>query len=587
MARDKQVHAQPPAPPPAQRHPDPPRARDAPRHSALNRFSCRHVCPHNDVALQMPTHRVHESGSWVFVTVDQSASIVAALLALVLCGLGTRRMRALVAARRSATPLPRASDAQLESQECMQLQPQGAPVSDALEHVDAAEATKAEAATNQSEQQAFVPLHAIDHAKFFLNTAILLNHGFNHLHHAHHAAPWSLAYYCWCETFVMPTFALISGFLTKGELTPAKAQRTVATVWAPFAVIHVLADATERLRAAARRAHEHGSTLGEFGLSCRWPFPNMVGSVPSVAWYLQCWISWKLLLPTLRAFEGGGGTGGKARLLAVAFAISWLGGYWSAPAENSFHMDTTISMLAPFVLGHVLPHSLLKRVGARLRLAAAATHVLISCGIVALAYATYVPCTEPAVGKPLTAPALVVWAVNTSRRSYFAPHSGALERMCGVEHNSCGREYYLWWTQRALQQLLALVLGGSFIIAMPNRETRWSRHGRHSLYAYLLQTILYLPFIPTIDMAISAGLDAAGFTVPGCQSALNMPKMVVYSLCATYVLTSEACRSICCVIFEPTWLNWLWGKPYRSLPHGRSLLFFLAASTAKYFVSQK
>ncbi|KAG8466335.1 hypothetical protein KFE25_002091 [Diacronema lutheri] len=550
------------------------------------RFSCKHICPRADKTSHLPTHRLHEG--YLFVTVDQSASIVALLVVFALGLFGARRVRALIAARRNARRAapPRGADGHLESQEHARLHATDEPASDAreYEHVGAIKAGAAAAAANP-EAAPRTPLHAIDHAKFFLNVAILTNHCFNRMHHAHNFSPWSLAYYCWSESFVMPTFALVSGFLTKGEFTPERAQRHVATVWAPFVVMHVLSDSTGRLRAAVERAYEHGSTLGEFVLSCRWPFPNMVGAMPSVAWYLQCWIVWKLLLPSLAVFGRAGGAAGKARMLAVAVAISWMGGYWAVP-QGAFHMDSTISLLALFVLGHVLPHSLLARVTSRVRCMAACVHVAYAIAIVALAYGTFVPCTEPSTGEPLTASSLVVWAITLSRRSYFQPLSGALERACGERHDSCGREYYLFWTQRAVQQLLAALLGGTFILAMPNWQTCWSRHGRHSLYAYLMQTSLFLPFVPHADMLLLAWLDAIGVHVPGCASALNMPKMAVYSLGATFAMTSETCRSLTCAIFEPTYLNWLWGLPYRRLPHGRSLLFFLVAAAARGAVSE-
>jgi hypothetical protein len=45
-------------------------------------------------------------------------------------------------------------------------------------------------------------------------------------------------------------------------------------------------------------------------------------------------------------------------------------------------------------------------------------------------------------------------------------------------------------------------------------------------------------------------------------------------------MTSALCRSLTCVIFEPTWLNWLWGEPYSPQPHGRLLLFLGAVQVA-------
>jgi hypothetical protein len=115
---------------------------------------------------------------------------------------------------------------------------------------------------------------------------------------------------------------------------------------------------------------------------------------------------------------------------------------------------------------------------------------------------------------------------------------------------------------------------------MPSAETACSRRGRHSLYAYLLQTVLFLPFVVYADLGLKLALDRLGLPPVPCASAINLFKMALYAGGGAFAMTSARCRSLTCVIFEPTWLNWLWGEPYRPRPHGRSLLFLCAVQVA-------
>jgi hypothetical protein len=410
--------------------------------------------------------------------------------------------------------------------------------------------------------------------------AIICNHLFNHLYHSHLAAPWTVAYYAWSETFMMPTFAFLSGFLSKGALTPERARRAVATSWAPMVVLHCLDSFGAKLRETTLATLANGHGLVEFSRRCRWAFPNLLGGAPAVAWYLQCWIAWKLLLPFFKAFEGRGDVRGKCRLLAVGVWVSWAGGYWPAAMEGSFHLDTTISLFSMFVLGYVTPYGALVDVGPRARAAAGGVHLACLCAVYALARLTYEPCDTPPSGRPLAVTTLVTWVKTLGRRCYFPPGSGALERMCGAAHDACGWSYFLYWTQRAAHQLAVVVLGGSFVCAMPSAETACSRRGRHSLYAYLLQTVLFLPFVVYADLGLKLALDAVGLPPLPCASALNLFKLALYASLGACAMTSALCRSLTCVIFEPTWLNWLWGEPYSPQPHGRLLLFLGAVQVA-------
>jgi fucose 4-O-acetylase-like acetyltransferase len=407
-------------------------------------------------------------------------------------------------------------------------------------------------------------LHAVDHAKFFLNASIICNHTFSAGRvHSHNGSAWALAYYCWAESFVMLTFAFISGFLSKGALNLPRAERTVSTIWAPYAVLNALHS----------WSHATWSRVGERGFwaHSRYLMPDLYNPTPAIAWYLQCWITWKLLLPYLKTVEGKG-VRGKLRLFVVSLALSWLGGYWMVSRHAHFHLDTAIGMLPAFVGGYVTPHEVLALVRPRAKAAAAAVHLAGVLLIFHVCYSTYEQC-DTRNGSIMRGTTLVVWEGVALRRSYFAD-AQMLRAECGELHE-CRLSYYLHWTQRAVVHAMGAVMGGSFLLMMPNWRTSASEHGRHSLYAYLLQPILYLPFCKRLFSALHALVGRLVVQVPGCASPLHLPEMMLLSLCATYIMTSEAVRRWSCVILEPTYLNFLRGRPYAAKPHLRSVLFLL------------
>ena len=397
-------------------------------------------------------------------------------------------------------------------------------------------------------------LHMVDHAKFFMNAAIIG-------HHCIEAAtkqvgsPFTLAYACWVESFVMATFAYLSGLLSKGELDRKRAERTVCTIWATYFVLTLLLDWESKLQGAIDEMATGCDELCDvWALERLSPMlrlvqlPNVLAS-HTVTWYLQCWITWKLLLPYLRTLP-------TPTLIAVGFAISWYGGYWVSDGSHlHFHLDTSIALLPFFLLGFATPTELLRRPPpAWLRWAAACVHAALVCGLVALALVTFDACAGPQ-HQPWSVTTYYFWVHTTQRRMYF--NSDTLETACGGDIHACtGADYWLQWCQRATYHLLVLAFGSSFLLMMPHQRSRISTRGRHSLYAYLLQIWLlkYVKLVVVHVLPMAFGLDL-------CHASVLLPAVLVGAPLATYALTSETCRTAACFIFEPTWLTGiLYGK---------------------------
>jgi len=406
-------------------------------------------------------------------------------------------------------------------------------------------------------------LHVVDHAKFFLNGLIIAHHVMCYVAN-HDANEWFMAFVNYLETFTMCLFSFLSGLLSKGELTSDRAKRTVGSVWSTYAICITLT--------FKRGIH----------------FPDLYDQNIVVLWYLQCWIVWKMLLPFLRTVPD------KRRLVGIAFAISWFGGYWHIERFGTFSAGATVAMLPFFVLGHALPLRLFDSVPRRVQRIAAASHAILCAGIFAVSLARFQRCDVPVdelwapIGTPWTAVSWMRWVYGMHRGVYLSRET--MVEYCPPNAVFCKPEYYLLWTQRVAYQLMALMLGTSFIFMMPDRPSRFSEHGRHSLYAYVLQEFCVLPYALKVReivrfviaaMLYHAGVDRAESFFFSNRNPLVLVCVILISYVCTFVLTSARVRSLACFAFEPTWLQTLLfdRKPTLTrqmvVKHGVSLLFFI------------
>ena len=139
----------------------------------------------------------------------------------------------------------------------------------------------------------------------------------------------------------------------------------------------------------------------------------------------------------------------------------------------------------------------------------------------------------------------------------------------------CGSaEYHLHWTHRATAHALMLVLGASFVLLMPSRPTRFSAHGAHGLYAYMLQ----VPYLNFYVLPFKWGPCASTVALLKLEGAM-LPLTLALSVVAAYVLTSAPVRKATCFMMDPTWANRLVGlaRDTERRADVKKLIFLLAA----------
>jgi hypothetical protein len=451
------------------------------------------------------------------------------------------------------------------------------------ERVSGGERAAAPAAAGGGEEAP--PLDCVDHARFLLNAVVICWQIVSTLMDCR-STVWSLALSLYVKVCVMPAFGFLSGLLSKGPLDSDRLTRTVLRVWAPYALLNAFSYTSYKLwtNVVAIIYPMPGQPSAELELSLR--LPDLTAAWPSQAWYLQCWIAWKMLLPFLKAFEGDDGAQGSRRLLYISIFISWFGGYFMIPSEHTFSTDTAIALLPAFILGYVTPHAALASLGGQLRRACALLHLTLVLLLALLVALTFESCEREAYsGGALSAHALLAWSDRIGFRAYHS--SFDLVALCGKELNECEGSYYIYWTQRAVLHLCVLLFAGTLVMAMPNRRTRFSAHGRHALYAYLLQATMLLPFVLPARTLLGALVAALRAPPLPCDSWAQLPLCMLVAIASTLAMTSEPVRRAMCVVFEPTYLNWLFELPSSKRPHFLSLVLFLALHCAAAFAHRR
>ena len=379
----------------------------------------------------------------------------------------------------------------------------------------------------------------IDHAKFFMQVCVIAQHHLSSvLRSGGHTGPLLTAFILWENSFAMPLFAFFSGFTSKSDVTPARARKTLVNAWLMY-YLNLLVPTVAR---------------GWWKTPGILPSP-MVGfqsfHVPS--WFMQSWISWKLLLPYVRHLS-------PRALLVASVAASWMGGYWTTKDDAGselFSLRRTIALLPFFILGFVTPPSYLAAPSLRVKAAAAAVHLSLAGAIVGLSFATYDNCANSAISR------YGRWVHSGYKESYLYGGSygddGSWSCACydasKTDCVGCGSaEYHLHWTHRATAHALMLVLGASFVLLMPSRPTRFSAHGAHGLYAYMLQ----VPYLNFYVLPFKWGPCASTVALLKLEGAM-LPLTLALSVVAAYVLTSAPVRKATCFMMDPTWANRLVG----------------------------
>jgi len=267
---------------------------------------------------------------------------------------------------------------------------------------------------------------AIDHARFVLIALVVIGHLMEQLADS---GPFAAALYRWIYLFHMPAFVLVSGAVSKADLTRRRAFALATCVLLPYVVFQTLYPAWD--------AWLSGS--GDWSQGYLTPY--------WLLWYLLSLASWRVLLPLFARLKF-------ALPLAVIIALAagmapWIG--------YPFSLSRTLVFFPLFLLGHRIGARRLQQLGAAPARRFAAVTVLAAAAV----GAWFLRDLDPEW----------LYASMDYASLGIAPFAGAMTR---------------------LALLTASTLCALSVLTLVPRRARHAGFGRRSLTAYLVHGFLVL-----------------------------------------------------------------------------------------------
>lgn len=278
----------------------------------------------------------------------------------------------------------------------------------------------------------------LDNAKFFLIFFVVLAHASSPLKTSH-----SSMYALWylLNSFHMPAFIFISGYLSRGYLkkTPTQQVQRVFTYMLLYGAAQLTVSVFEKLV-----LHHQ--------------FSYSIFYARSSLWFLVCLIFWYLFLPFLGRFRS-------SIILPASFLLALAVGYDST-VGNDLSFSRVIVHLPFFLMGYFATPRIfdfLKKKWVK----------IVSVGIIAGAY--------------------IYFLYAKSHGGSFVPSKIIT---CNFSYSSCLKAYptMSWWCFRLLFYIAAILLTMSFLSLVPRCKICISHLGARTLAPYLLHRFLYLAY---------------------------------------------------------------------------------------------
>lgn len=345
---------------------------------------------------------------------------------------------------------------------------------------------------------------------------------------------WLRPLLAWINLFVMPGFAVLSGYLSRQPLNSKRAARLMIYVALPYLL----------------------SKLAIYFFSCFMqgqvlyfnPFDSFTNG--DVQWYLASLVQWRLAYEAMRPLS-------RSALIALALAAGLGSGYW-VPDSSLLALHRTMAFFPCFVAGVLLDLGRFRaamQVLPKWRWALQAVFV----GSLAVFFA------RPALAEPFLAMGLG----NLDKDYTRSP--------TGVPRELCGSEWALSFVHRAIRYELQAVLLAGLFASVPDTPAL-ATPGRSTMYPYLLHPwvcdTVFLPWLarhPAMLMKSLLPFSAGGFV--WLYTVLLAPVLFL-------ALATPPVRSLTAWVIEPTWAApWLFSPdvaahfaPAKGQGPGRDLL---------------
>jgi len=339
---------------------------------------------------------------------------------------------------------------------------------------------------------------------------------------------WLAPLLVWINLFVMPGFAVLSGYLSKGDLTQRRISRLLIFVLFPYIF-------SKLIYWAWFSVEFH--TVGYLDLFDAWS--NSLG----LEWYLIVLVQWRIAIVLMSPLN-------KYALFGSALAIGLVSGNW-VPSSAPLALQRVCAFFPFFVAGYSLDLAYIREVVFRstsckftLRAVFMGALVLFFCcpgisnlfmcntlGDLNFDYASAVPSqvalkVGPAGLVPVVGPALRV---------------------------SCGSSWLFSFVHRLVRYQIGAVLLLGLLAWIPSCSPTLAQYGQHTMYPYLLHPwIFQLWLMPLINRHLMPFVHSL---VPFAAGGYVWLVAVFMAPVITLALSTAPVRFLTSPAIEPTWLG--------------------------------
>lgn len=339
---------------------------------------------------------------------------------------------------------------------------------------------------------------------------------------------WLAPLLAWINLFVMPGFAALSGYLSKGPLTQVRLSRLLIFVLFPY----ILSKLVYWMWFSV-----NFQMVGWFD-----PFDAFSASL-GLEWYLIVLVQWRLAIALMSPLS-------KWSLVGSSLAIGLVSGNW-VPGSAALALQRACSFFPFFVLGYAFDLGHLREAVTR----SIGTRVVLQTGFLGILAVFF---CSPGIANLFMANTLgdlnfdYTAAIPTQHHVDKVGPFGFMPAWPLVPRDHCGSEWTLSFVHRLVRyQLGALLLLG--LLAWIPSSSAMAQYGRHTMYPYLLHPwIFQLWLLPLMNRHLPALLGSLGaFSAGGYIWTLA----VILAPVLTMALSTAPVRFLTGILIEPTWLG--------------------------------
>lgn len=368
----------------------------------------------------------------------------------------------------------------------------------------------------------------VDSARFVLMVFILMGHYVAiPCSYVAEQSYWLGPLLVWINLFVMPGFAALSGYLSKGPLTQPRLARLLIFVLFPYIMSKVIYWAWFSIRF---------DVVGWFD-----PFDAFNNSL-GLEWYLIVLVQWRLAIVLMSPFS-------KWMLLGSSLALGLVSGNW-VPSGSSLALQRACSFFPFFVLGYSFDLGHLRDVLTR------NTYCKVAAQSVFVGFLALLFC-YPGLARLFMVNTLgdlnfdYLGAVPTNPAMAKVGPFGIMPALSALPREHCGSEWALSFVHRLVRyQLGGLMLLGFFAFVPSSSSV--AKYGQHTMYPYLLHPWVFQLWLqPLMNRHFSTLLSSLG---PFSEGGYVWMLAVFLAPFLTLLLSSAPVRFLSRFAIEPTWL---------------------------------